>query len=106
MGEPLVFLAPLARKKGAGQDEKTGAQECHQALGGPLLGEGQASTPHTPPSNGSDPREMGGYGGLCASAAGPHHGHKRSCLGSVDAARVAVPTRLKQAEKMMTNDDK
>jgi hypothetical protein len=37
MGEPLVFLAPGARKKGAGQDEKTGAQECHQPSGGPLL---------------------------------------------------------------------
>jgi hypothetical protein len=29
-----------------------------------------------------------------------------SCLGSVDAARVAVPTRLKQAEKMLKNVEK
>jgi hypothetical protein len=49
---------------------------------------------------------MGGYGGLCASADGPHHVQECSCLGSVDAARVAVPTRLKQAEKMLKNVEK
>ena len=42
-GGPLVFLAPVARKKGAGQDEKTGAQECHQPLWEPLFGEGRSS---------------------------------------------------------------
>ena len=36
------------KKKGAGQDEKTGAQECHQPSGEPLFGEGRSSVRELP----------------------------------------------------------
>ena len=43
MGEPLVFLAPVARKKGAGPKQELAPKNATSPLGGGSLDEGRSS---------------------------------------------------------------